>query len=160
MMKKRIVAIALLVALALAPSLARASVNMDLFDSAKSALSYISYGEYAKALKALGLPSGKADAKKLKSAVQDGLETALYGEVQTKIAVCYKTDKGYRLCVPVEDPSVGGVEAFVALVTKDGESFRGYATAMWSDCVASAEKSKDTTWCDAVKSAEPMIVAD
>ncbi len=156
---KRMVAVLLMISLMLAPSFACAAVNMDLFDSAKSALSYISYGEYAKALKALGLPSGKQDTKKLKSAVQDGLETALFGEVQTKIAVCYKNDKGYRLCVPVEDPGVGGVEAFVAL-SKDGESISGYQTAMWSDCVAASEKSKDVTWCDAVKSTEPMIVAD
>lgn len=156
---KKLIALLLLAAMLALPVAALASVNSDLFDSAKSALSYISYGEYEKALKALGLASDKAAVKKLKQAVADGLETAQYGEVQTQIAVCYKVDKGYRLCIPVEDPSNGSVEAFVAL-SKDGERFGGYATATWSDCVAGAEKSKDVTWREAVKDTEPVIVAD
>ena len=157
---RKMIALLVLAAIVLVPVAAMASVNMELFDTAKKALSYISYGEYTKALKAAGLNSDKESAKKLKAAVGEGLSTALYGEVQTEVAMCYRVDeRGYALCVPVEDPLVGGVEALVML-SRDGESFGGYRTAMWSDCTKAAKTSDEVIWCDAIRESEPLIVAD
>ena len=157
-MKKKLMMI-MAALLALMPLGALADVDIALFDQAKSALSYISYGEYAKALKMMGLSSDGDDVKRLKAAVGSGLSTALYGEVQTVVAVYYASEKGYRLCVPVEDPSVGGVEALVML-SQDGRVFDGYQTAMWTDCTRDAALSGEVVWCDPVTVADPLIIAD
>ena len=157
-MKKNWIAIVIAVLVALLPVTAMA-VDMDLFDRAKSALSYISYGEYAQALEELGLKSNKNAAKELKASVKDDLSTALYGEVQTTVAMCYKVKNGYKFCVPVEDPSVGGVEALV-LLSKNGNSFGGYRMAMWNDCVKESESSEDLIWCEPITKVDPVIIAD
>ena len=156
---KRFIAIGLFVALLCASGIALAEIDMELFDRAKSALSYISYGEYARALEEMGLSSNQSATKKLKRVVSDDLSTALYGEVQTTIAVCYRADKGYKLCVPVEDPGVGGVETLV-LLSKDGESFSGYRAEKWVDCAAEAAKSAELIWCEPIQRLDPVIIAD
>ena len=156
---KKIIAAVLIVALVCVSGMALAEIDMELFDRAKAALSYISYGEYAYALEEMGLSSNKNAVQKLKALVKKSLSTALYGEVQVEIAVCYQTDKGYKLCVPVENPGVGGVEALVML-SKDGESFSGYRAEAWTDCVAEAALSVESIWCEQIYALEPVIIAD
>lgn len=134
-------------------------LDKKLFANAKEAVNLISYGEYKKALKKLGLSTEKESVQKLEALAEDSLSSAFYGDVQTDVAVSYKTGKGYKLAVPIESPDMGNVEALV-LLSKDGQSFNNYSAMLWNDVLDEVSGSDSVTWNEAYEKNRPVIVAD
>ena len=157
---RKLVSIVLVFALLLVPTLAMAKeLNTKLFSAAKQALSLLSYGDTKKALKALGLSTSDDAVDSMNKFVRDKLDTLDSGSVQTDVAVCYKTSKGYRLAVPLESPDFPDVQALV-LRSKDGQAFSSYIALDWSDVEAEVAKSSFAKWDQPYDPGVPMLVAD
>ena len=139
---------------------ARAAEDLDtgLIKDAKQALTLISYGEYKKALKKLDF-SGEVSSKKLKSFAEENLSDAFLGEVQTDVAVAWKSGDSWIVAVPVEEPSYRGVQVF-ALRSKDGKQFDAYKAMTWGDVLAECGSSDSVIWKNAYEPEALTIVTD
>ena len=113
-MKKRIALVLLIAALLCVPLAARAELKDALFDRAKQAVNLLSYGEYQKAVDKLAFSENAPTADEFGAFVEDNLD-GVFSAAQSRVAVGYKKGSSWRLAVPVEEPSYGGVQALVPM---------------------------------------------
>lgn len=156
-MKKKIVLL-LLTALLCVPLAARAELKDALFDRAKQAVNLLSYGEYQKAIDKLAFSDNEPTADDFERFVEDNLD-GVFSAVQSRVAVGYKKGSSWRLAVPVEEPSYGGVQALV-LRSKDGKTFDAYTASSWRDVMADVDESASVVWNEAYEADDPVFLTD
>ena len=164
MNKKRLLACALLVALALLPAVSLAdgysgSLPEDLFTRAKEALSLMSYGEYKSAVETLSLNGANPTANDLRFFAEASF-TTLGDGVQKDVAVaCLTDDYGWLIAVPLCAPDAADVETFV-LHSSDGQTLDGYTAASWSFIDGLLSRSSEVIWWQKYVPGKKVVVAD
>lgn len=149
-MKRKILSIAILLALLLSVVASAASLDKALIDNAKQAVSLMSYGEYKKALKKLSFSKNAPSASDLSDFASESLGDLAHVSVQSTVGVAYQMEDGgaWRIAIPIEEPSYDTVQTFV-LRSKNGKSFDGYKAMSWYEVEAEIADAASVIWRDA-----------
>jgi len=131
-------------------------LSENLLTCAKQALVYLSSGEYERLVTLLPF-SGVAPAASEWESFATGNFTTLDDGVQTEYAVAYWTGSAWKVAVPVDEPSEGGVETMV-LTSGDGSTFSGYGFSSWSKVKTEYENASYVTWKREYMESAPMIL--
>lgn len=144
--------------LLLSVSALAASLNAELIDDAKQALTLMSYGEYKKALKKLNLKKD-VGASELSDFVDENLSDLYFVSVQTDVAVAYQLDGAWRVAIPIETPSYDSVQTLV-LRARDAKRFDAYKAMTWYEVLDEANAADEVIWRDAYEKGELYLLPD
>ncbi len=158
-MKRKILALILAMLVFCASAYAAAKLDTQLIDNAKQALSLISYGEYKKAIKQLAFSKNAPTASELSEFASTSLSDLGYVTVQTDVAVAYRLDSGWRVAVPIEEPTYDSVQTLV-LRSKDGQSFDAYKAMSWYEVESEAASADKVIWQEAYEPGELYLAKD
>ena len=158
-MKRKILSLVLVMMLLSVSALAAVKLNSSLIDDAKQALNLMSYGEYKKALKKLDFSKNEPSASELGDFVYSSLDDLAYVSVQSDIAVAYRLKSGWRIAVPIEEPSYDTVQTLV-LRSKNGQSFDNYKAMSWYEVENEMGKADKVVWQDAYDPGDIYLATD
>ena len=131
-------------------------LNENLVQAAKQAVGYLASGEYERLVTLLPF-SGPAPG----AAEWEGFARNFgnRSNIQRDYAVAYWTGSSWRIAVPLQVPSSGGVEALV-LVSEDGSAFTGYRYATWGQVESEYASSEHVIWNQEYVGSAPQVFAD
>ena len=79
--------------------------------------------------------------------------------VQTDYAVAYWAGGSWRIAVPIQAPTDGGVEVFM-LTSADGATFNGYRRATWYQVEGEMQTSDHVLWDREYVGEAPQVFVD
>ena len=137
---KRALALVLMIIISVTAYADDSALDYELFYRGKNALLMISGGDYEGA-------SGLIGCK------EDGLRNFVEGnysdlnDVQTYVAVAYRSADIYYIAIPVYEPTDTTVPAFV-FTSNDGSSFSGLKYMTWGEVVSAYMACDYVLWCE------------
>ena len=142
-MKKMLcLALALLIVGSCALAAGVPQLSGGLMSAAKQAAVCLASGEYERMVTLLPFSGVAPSATEWESFSRN---YAHLGSAQRDYAVAYWKSGGWRIAVPIQEPSGGGVEVLL-LHSEDGSSFDGYKYATWSEVEKAYQASDHVLW--------------
>jgi len=152
--------ITLMLALLLIGSCALAAgapqLSGGLYSAAKQAVGYLASGEYERLVTLLPFSGTAPSASEWESFARNYRDTS---NIQRDYAVAYWTGSAWRIAVPLQVPSSGGVEVLM-LISEDGSTLTGYRYATWSQVEGEYGSSDHILWNQEYVSGPPQVYAD